>query len=363
MLGKLGKLSFLVVDDDATMRNSIARVIGGNFDGAEVETAENGLVALRALKGRPFNLVLLDWMMPVMNGFNFLKTVRQNARLYKTKIIMSTSKKDVQSVGDSLYTGVTSYIIKPFETETLVAKVNLVLGLAYFSPKEFEFLEEAKKHLDKNEFDSALEWYSKALSVVPGNAETKLEMVKTLEQKMEYDKAYKVLSGMLKEDLPSDILRPSSSKMVYFGDMDLTNGKLAESETKYHEAVTADPKQAEGHVGLGEVALKRGDSALAQAHFARAEQLAIDVGEDDIKLMNNIAIRHRKSGRPREAVRVLEKSLQSAQGNPYLLYNLGRAHMELEEMGVAARCFKDALKLAPDMKEAKAMLSTIMGKD
>lgn len=359
---KLG-VSVLVVDDDQTMRNATAGILEDELGIHEIAAAENGLVGWRILHKKPYDIVLLDWVMPVMDGYNFVKTVRHDQTRYKTKIIMVTSKKSVDEVSDAMAAGITSYIIKPFEKDTLVKKVLLVAGMSKISPKESEYLEEADKHLAVEEYGKALNSLSKALDVVPANSETRLKLVETLMKKMEYDKAYVMLSEMLKGKVPSEMLRPSSSAMVRLGDVDFEMGNIDESAVKYNEAVAADAGQAEGFMGLGEVALKKGDHALAQRNFQRAEQMMLDVGEDDIKMFNNIAIRHRKSGRPREAVKLLEASLKKAQGNPYLLYNLGRAYLDLDQVDMAVVCLRDALKIDPRMVEARNMLFAITGKD
>jgi tetratricopeptide (TPR) repeat protein len=192
---------------------------------------------------------------------------------------------------------------------------------------------------------------------------TKLRLVETYTRKLEYDRAYLTLSEMLKDEVPEEILKPSSSAMVKLGDVDMEKGNLTESAMKYREALAADPAQLEGHIGLGEVELKRGNHESAGKHFDMAKNIALDVNEDDITMLNNIAIRHRRSGRPKEAVAILERSLQVAQGNPFLLYNLGRAYMDLDRMEMAVICFKDALKIAPGLAEAKKMLMVITGKD
>ena len=354
-------ISALVIDDDQTMRNAMVSLLRTECGVQDVATAGNGLQGWKALSERPFNFVLVDWMMPVMDGYNFVKTVRRDAKRHKTKIIMITSKKGVNDVSDAMNVGITSYIIKPFDKDTFVRKIQYVLDYSGISPKESEYLDEADKSLVEEDYGKALNYFSKALDVVPADSKVKLKLASTLMKKFEYDKAYTVFSEMMKGEIPREILQASSAAMVELGDIDFAKDMFNESAAKYREAVAADPSQIEGYVGLGEVDLKLGNTESAKKHFAKADTLLLDVGEDDVTVLNNIAIRHRRAGRAADAVRVLESSLKWAQGNPYLLYNLGRAYLDLNHMDMASACFRDALKIDPGMKDAKRMLLLITG--
>ncbi len=355
------KISVLVIDDDQTMRNAIISLLKSDAGIQDISTADNGLHGWKALSEKPFDFVLVDWMMPVMDGYNFVKTVRRDASRHKTKIIMITSKKGVNDVSDAMNVGITSYIIKPFDKETFARKIQYVLGYSGISPKETEFLEEAEKYLAEEEYGKALNCYSKALDIVPANAEVKLKLVAAFMKKLEFDKAYLALSEMMKGEMPKEILKASSAAMVKLGDIDFAKDMFKESAAKYREAVTADPSQIEGHIGLGEVDMKLGNVESAKKHFEQAETMLLDVGENDVTMLNNIAIRHRRAGRAADAVKVLESTLKWAQGNPYLLYNLGRAYLDLDQMNMAAACFRDALKINPGMKDAQRMLMLITG--
>lgn len=357
------KVSILVIDDDQTMRNAMAGLLRSEIGVQDVATAGNGLLGWKVLEGKPFDVVLVDWMMPVMDGYNFVKTVRRNANRHKTKIIMITSKKGVNDVSDAMNVGITSYLIKPFDKETFKRKIQYVLDYSGISPKESEYLDEADKFLVEENYGKALNYFSKALDVIPAHAEVKLKLATTLMKKFDYDKAYLIFSEMMKGEIPREILKASSAAMVKLGDIDFAKDMFKESAAKYSEAVTADPSQIEGYVGLGEVDLKQGNVESAKKNFEKADTLLLDIGEDDITMLNNIAIRHRRAGRAADAVKVLESSLKRAQGNPYIFYNLGRAYMDLDQLELAEACFRDALKLAPNLREAKMMLQAITGKE
>lgn len=355
-------IDILVVEDDTTMRNVVMRILREEAGIEVIEWAENGLVGWRKLQGKPYDLVLVDWVMPLMDGYNFIKTVRQSPKRYNTKIIMTTSKNRMEDIADALQAGVTSYIIKPYKKDSLIGKLELVHGTQKISPKETECLDMARKCLDDGDYDGALAHFSKALDVVPANPFTRYMLVETYMKKLEYGKAYQVLSDMLKCDLPHKLLKSSGSVMVELGDDDYEKGRLSDSAVKYNEAITADPKQAEAHIGLAAVETKMGNNEAASKHMQRADQLMLDIGVDDIKMLNNIAIRYRRSGNPRKAINTLTASMHLVRENAFLLYNLGRAYIDVDDFHNAGECFKNALKLEPGFKEAQIMLDVLLGK-
>ncbi|WP_456431144.1 response regulator [Thermosulfuriphilus sp.] len=118
----------LVVDDSKAIRQIIRK--GLEAMGFEVLEAENGQEALEVLKSKgPVDIILLDWHMPVMNGFEFLKTVRANSAWDDVKIMMVTTENQQQSVIEAVMAGANEYLMKPFDQEMLETKVKMVLGL------------------------------------------------------------------------------------------------------------------------------------------------------------------------------------------------------------------------------------------
>ena len=118
----------LIIDDSATMRkiikDSLSKV--GDFD---IEEAENCHEGLEKLASKQFDLVLVDWNMPGMTGIDFTKTVRGNAALAKTPIVMITSNAEKEHVLSAVMAGVNDYIVKPFTAEIFAEKISKVISL------------------------------------------------------------------------------------------------------------------------------------------------------------------------------------------------------------------------------------------
>jgi two-component system chemotaxis response regulator CheY len=120
-------MPILVVDDYSTMiriiRN-LLRQLGFN----DIDEASDGSSALGKMQGKKYGLVISDWNMEPMTGYELLKQVRSNPRLAKTPFIMVTAESKTENVIAAKKAGVNNYIVKPFNAETLRYKIEAVFG-------------------------------------------------------------------------------------------------------------------------------------------------------------------------------------------------------------------------------------------
>jgi two-component system chemotaxis response regulator CheY len=117
----------LVVDDSKAMRMILGRTL--KEIGFEVIEAGDGKAALAQLnQGEEVDLMLVDWNMPVMNGFELVCAVRGNVLLSSIRILMVTTESSMNLVEQALAAGANEYLMKPFTKEMLVEKLAL-LGL------------------------------------------------------------------------------------------------------------------------------------------------------------------------------------------------------------------------------------------
>ncbi|MCL1945549.1 MAG: response regulator [Chitinivibrionia bacterium] len=118
-------MKVLLVDDSSTMRRIQTNQLNG-LGVSDIVEAENGQDGLDKLaKSMPLDVVLLDWNMPVKNGFEFLTEARANAAYKDVKIIMCTSESEKTRVLEALKAGANNYIVKPFTPESLKEKLGL----------------------------------------------------------------------------------------------------------------------------------------------------------------------------------------------------------------------------------------------
>ncbi|HEY3497445.1 MAG TPA: response regulator [Polyangiaceae bacterium] len=119
----------LIIDDSRAMRLLIGRVLQG-LDFSTVE-AGNGREALDALASEgPFDVALVDWNMPVMDGLEFVLEVRRERALDEMAIVMVTTESEERQVQRAIAAGASEYLMKPFTAEAFERKlVNLGLSL------------------------------------------------------------------------------------------------------------------------------------------------------------------------------------------------------------------------------------------
>jgi len=118
----------LVVDDDQDLRDNLMEVLSEN--GFSPDSAENGEIALEKLQDNMFDLVLLDSVMPGMDGLETLPLIK---RTYpKTQVIMLTAFSTVNSAVEAMRSGADDYITKPFKIDELLVAIRRCLEEAKF---------------------------------------------------------------------------------------------------------------------------------------------------------------------------------------------------------------------------------------
>ena len=119
-------INVLIVDDSKTMLRIIRNLLK-QLDFENVEEASDGQEALSKLRAGNFGLVISDWNMQPMTGLDLLKEVRADARLKSTPFIMITAESKTENVIAAKQAGVSNYIVKPFNAETLREKIAKVM--------------------------------------------------------------------------------------------------------------------------------------------------------------------------------------------------------------------------------------------
>jgi two-component system chemotaxis response regulator CheY len=122
-------MKMLLVDDSRTMRNILKKILE-SFGNVEFTEANDGLEALKAIEGNPqgFNLILIDWNMPNMDGITLVGRIRQADK--KTPLIMVTTESEKPRILEAIKAGANNYALKPFTPDILLQKVRQTLGIA-----------------------------------------------------------------------------------------------------------------------------------------------------------------------------------------------------------------------------------------
>jgi two-component system, chemotaxis family, chemotaxis protein CheY len=129
----------LVVDDYSTMVRIIRNLLR-QLGFADVDDARDGISALARMHAKRYGLVISDWNMEPMTGFDLLRQVRADPALGDIPFIMVTAESKTENVIAAKKAGVNNYIVKPFNAQTLKAKIEAV-----FPEKDEPALAEEKK--------------------------------------------------------------------------------------------------------------------------------------------------------------------------------------------------------------------------
>ena len=139
----------LVVDDNEMNRDLLSRRLAKQ--GHAIVVAEDGLEALKTLRQQPFDLVLLDVMMPGMNGYQVLEHIKSDAALRHIPVIMISALDDIDSVVRCIELGAEDYLFKPFNPTLLKARIGASLEKKRLRDQEQAFLKQIQAEQEKSE--------------------------------------------------------------------------------------------------------------------------------------------------------------------------------------------------------------------
>lgn len=117
----------LVVDDQATMiriMRKLLQQVGFN----DVDEANDGAIGLSKMREKRYGLVISDWNLESMTGYDFLQAVRNDPALGQTPFIIVTAESKVENVVAAKKAGVSNYLLKPFDAQTLKMKIESVFA-------------------------------------------------------------------------------------------------------------------------------------------------------------------------------------------------------------------------------------------
>ena len=138
-----------MVDDNASNRDLLFRRL--SRDGHDVTRAESGQRALELLAVEEFDLVLLDLMMPDLNGFQVLERLKADERLHDVPVIMISGLQETDSVIRCIEAGAEDYLTKPFNPVLLRARISACLERKRWRERERRYLERIEREREKYE--------------------------------------------------------------------------------------------------------------------------------------------------------------------------------------------------------------------
>jgi two-component system, OmpR family, response regulator MprA len=123
--------SVLIIDDDPKLLKMLQRTLV--YENLNVFTATNGLEALPLVQAQQPDLIIVDWMMPKMDGLSFIQRLRDEEN--KTLVLMLTARDAIENRVEGLESGADDYLVKPFAPAELVARVHAMLRRVEAKPE------------------------------------------------------------------------------------------------------------------------------------------------------------------------------------------------------------------------------------
>jgi class 3 adenylate cyclase len=139
----------LIVDDDETNRDLLSRRLGR--EGHTFEMAENGKLALDVARTSSFDVILLDIMMPVMDGFATLRALQSDEQLRRIPVIMLSALDQVDSIARCIEMGADDFLPKPFDAVLLRARLGSSLEKKRLRDREEEYLRQIEAERERSE--------------------------------------------------------------------------------------------------------------------------------------------------------------------------------------------------------------------
>jgi len=175
--------TILIVDDDATGRQTLESILDGQ--GYRLEMAENGLQAIEKARQVLPDVILLDVMMPGMDGFEACQRIRSDPLLAEIPIIMLTALDDRKSLLDGLESGADDYITKPYDRHELRARLIGITRLNRYRKLLDERINLELAHLQLlAAYDATIEGWSRAMDLRDKETEGHTQRVTTLSEKL-----------------------------------------------------------------------------------------------------------------------------------------------------------------------------------
>ncbi|MHB8910350.1 MAG: tetratricopeptide repeat protein [Syntrophales bacterium] len=373
---------FLVVDDMVGMRRTIRNMLR-QLGYENVVDADDGVDAWKKLAAERFDVAIVDWNMPNMNGITLLKKTRQEQRLADIPFIMVTAEVDEATIAEAAETEVDAYIIKPFVAKVLEEKIEQVLERKK-NPSPIEtHLKLAYVYTNAGQYNKATSELKTALIVQPNSprvftafgdlyrqrgmlddAEKAYKKALLLEPK--FMKAHDGLAGVLMKKGDANRLiaamkeavavsPKNATRQVTLGKVLLEKGMVGEAEKDFKYAVIAEPHNSAALMEIGEILLGKDKDKEAAEYFIKVSK----INPEDVHVYNRLGIAFRKQGKFMEAIDEYKKALFLDPQDENLYYNIGRAYLEAALPEEAVVNFRKALECNPDFSEALEILGEI----
>lgn len=374
-------MTVLVVEDILAARETVVHMLRALGFSRFLE-AENGARALECIMRDVPGLIISDWNMPTMNGFDLLRKVRSMEEGKHIPFIFLTSKYESEDVALATELGASAYMVKPVTIKGLSEALQTVFSSNF--EKDFEKLREDVKGLcASGQPDKADDLLRRFEILHPDHfPRIRLERVHLLMELSELDVAERELCEILSANSlftrAWETLANLQSRM----------GKWEQALGAANRMISISPNNARNHLVRGTISLHRDDLREARKSFMTA--LNIDRKNDQIKqdiwnayvdldmvdevqrdfgtyifssltcdTLNNMAVAYRRKGELNRAIEIYRTALGKEPDNPKILFNAAVAYVNRKQHSKAKELLARALGNDPGFDQARVLLDKI----
>ena len=327
--------SFLLIDKSPYILSGLVETLGFlKFRNVTHTCSTTDAWSITRLK--PVDCIICSWDMPNMTGLALLQILRTDDRMTDTAIFLSRNTFTNLQVVESGRAGVTGLIVTPYTLDTIRKKVKTFMEI-----KTEPAIVEARSNLNRG------------LALLEAG---------------DSNQALKEFEKMITE---------GESAEVYYniGYIKTSQGKHEEALLAFQKATQLDRLFAKAYEAMGRIYRELGQVGKAEKYLQKAADIYVSKEEDDyaeqvlqeileispdtINVYNSLGVIFRKKGDPVAALKNYQKALKVHPNEPYIYYNIGRIHIELNRREESKTFFQKALQIDPAFKEARDVLSAI----
>lgn len=326
---KIETMTILIVDDMKSMRLTIRKMLQNLNIGKRLKFAENGRDALAALKETRCDLVIMDWNMPVMKGFEALEKIRQDKQLRDIPVIMVTAESERDIVSEVAESEVDGYLLKPLTLASLDEKIGTVVERANRPDEATVCRIRARNLEEQGDVEGAIEQIREALRYKP-NASRLIRIMGLLHFKV--NKPAIAEKCLLKA---ASVNRQDTITRAHLSDYYLNVGQLEKAGRIMLEILSLSVRYNDPAIELAEKLLK-----------GKSRQLAIEI-------FSKVILRAKRSNLRREQIidlclgyneldypqRLLEESIKDNPANYDMIYKSGVVALDAGDTEKALKHF------------------------